>query len=101
MRLKKGDKIKVLSGKDRGKSGKILAILNKESKVLLDGLNVYKKHKRGRRQGEKGEVVLVPRPLAASKVVLICPSCNRAARSGFRFEGDKKVRFCRKCQAVI
>lgn len=101
MKLHKGDNVKVLSGKDRGKIGKILSVLTDKGQILVEGLNMYKKHRRPRAQGEKGEIVNVARPLPAGKVELICPSCGKATRVGARIEGDKKTRICKKCGSAI
>ncbi len=101
MRIHKDDTIKIITGKDKGKTGKILKVLLKKNKVLIEGLNLYKKHIRPKRQGQKGEVVLVPRPIDASNVMLVCLSCNQAVRIGNRFEAGKKVRVCKKCGTAI
>lgn len=101
MKLKKGDNVKVLSGKDRGKTGVVLRAMPNDDKIVIDGLNVFKKRSKPKKQGEKGQMVLVPRPLGAAKVMLICSSCKEATRVGFRVEGAKKVRYCKKCKANI
>ena len=101
MRLKKGDTVKIMSGKDRGKTGVVLRALPDDSKIVIDGLNTFKKHARPRRQGEKGQMIVVPRPLQASKVMLICTSCKEPTRVGSRLDGAKKVRYCKKCKATI
>ncbi len=101
MRLHKGDKIQVITGRNRGKTGKLLSSLKDRNLVVVEGINLYKKHKKAKRQGEKGETVLVPRPINASNVMLLCASCGRPTRIGFRLEGDKKNRFCKKCGASI
>jgi large subunit ribosomal protein L24 len=101
MKLKKGDNVKVLAGKDRGKTGTVLRALPAEEKIVIDGLNVFKKRSRPKRQGEKGETVLVPRPLPAAKVALVCSSCKQQTRVGVRVEGGKRVRYCKKCKADI
>jgi large subunit ribosomal protein L24 len=101
MKLHKGDNVKVLAGKDRGKTGKVLYAMPEEGKIVIDGLNVFKKRSKPRKQGEKGETVLVPRPMQASKVMLICSSCKEVTRIGSRLEGAKKVRYCKKCKATI
>jgi len=98
MKLHKGDQVKITSGKDRGKTGTILRALPDEEKVLLEGLNVFKKRSRPRRQGEKGQMVSVPRPMPVSKVMLICSVCKEPTRVGFRIEGKAKVRYCKKCK---
>ncbi len=99
MKIKKGDNVKIMSGKDRGKTGTVLHAYPEENRVIVDGLNVFKKRSRPKKQGQKGETVLVPRPMPASKVMLICTNCKRPVRVGFRVEGARRVRFCKKCQA--
>jgi large subunit ribosomal protein L24 len=101
MKLKKGDNVKILSGKDRGKTGVVLAAYPDMDKIQIDGLNVFKKRSKPRKQGEKGQIVAVSRPLAVSKVMLICPNCKEASRLGARIEGSRKVRYCKKCQATV
>ncbi len=101
MRLKKGDTIKILTGKDKGKTGKLLKILSKKNKVLIEGLNLYKKHVRAKRQGEKGELVSVPRPIDVSNVALFCSNCNQAVKVKYQFQGENKLRVCGKCRAAI
>ena len=101
MRFKKGDNVKILSGKDRGKTGTVLHAFPDEGKIVIEGLNLFKKRSRPRRQGEKGETVLVPRPMPAAKAMLICTSCKQPTRIGTRLDGAKKVRYCKKCQATI
>lgn len=96
MKLKVGDTVKVTIGKDKGREGKIEKIFPKERTVLIPGMNVYKKHVKGR--GEvKGGVYDLPRPLGFGKIALICPKCKKITRVGFRMAGSQKVRFCRKC----
>ncbi len=101
MKLKKNDNVKVMTGRDSGKSGKILSINVEKGTVVVAGVNLYKKHRRPRRQGEKGEIVTVPRPLRASNVRLLCGNCGKAARSGSRMEGEKKIRYCKRCGSQI
>ncbi len=101
LKIKKGDQVKILTGKDRGKTGKIIKVDYKTKKVIVEGLNLVKKHVRPRRQGEKGEIVQVARPIDISNVMLICPNCSKPVRVGFKLENEKKFRFCRKCQQII
>lgn len=100
MNVKKGDQVKILSGKDRGKTGSILKVHLEDVSVTVDGLNLYKKRVRPKRQGQKGETVLVPRPLPASRVMLVCSSCKKPTRVGHRIELNRKVRYCKKCKAT-
>lgn len=101
MRIKKGDTIKIIAGKDKGKSGKIIKLDVEKMTVVIEGLNLFKKHQKPKKQGEKGEMVSVPRPMAASKTMIVCSSCSKATRIGYRFDGETKVRYCKKCQAAI
>lgn len=88
-----------MSGKDRGKVGTVLHAMPAEDRVIVEGLNVFKKRSRPKKQGQKGETVLVPRPMPAGKVMLVCTNCKNPARVGFRTEGAIKVRYCKKCQS--
>lgn len=88
----------MLSGKDRGKSGKVLRAFPKEEKVVVEGLNLIKKHQRPKRQGQKGQTISMPRPVDISNVMLICQHCKKAARMGVKSQDGKKVRVCKKCQ---
>jgi large subunit ribosomal protein L24 len=101
MHIKKGDNVKVIAGKDRGKSGAVLRVFTDVERVSVEGVNVYRKHIRPKRQNQKGEVVEVPRAMNASNVMLICPSCKQPTRVGRRLEGDRRVRYCKKCSATI
>lgn len=99
--IKKGDKVIVTAGKDRGKSGKVIQILPAERKAVVEGVNVFKKHLRTRREGQKGQVIELPTPLADAKLQIFCERCQRGVRLGSRVEADKKVRYCKKCKEVI
>lgn len=99
MKLHKGDTVKIMKGKDSGKTGKIVNVLIDRNKVVVEGLNVFKKHSRPKKQGEKGEMVSVSRPLSASNVMLVCGSCKKTARVGFKIEEGNKFRTCKKCNA--
>lgn len=101
MNIKKGDTIKILVGKDRGKTGKVVSVDAKAGKVSLEGLNLYKKHVKPKTQGQKGEVVSIARPMDISNVAIVCSNCNKQTRVGFRMDGDKKVRYCAKCKGAI
>lgn len=107
MKLKTGDKVKILAGKDKGKSGKIIQVFVAEGKVVVEGLNLLIKHQRPRRQGEGGQRIQFPAPLAISNTALICPKCGNVARVGYKLidgEAGKKAskrRICRKCKEEI
>jgi len=97
MKIKKGDTIKVITGNDRGKKGVVAAVLPQAETIVVEGLNLKKKHVRPRQQGKKGELVRMPAPFSVSRVLLICPKCSAATRVGRR-EGS---RVCKKCNATI
>ena len=97
MKLKKGDNVLIISGKDKGKTAKILKSLPKQRKILVEGVNLKKKHVRPKRDGEKGQIVQVIAPIDASNVKIICPKCGKAARIGYKIDKDRKFRFCKKC----
>jgi large subunit ribosomal protein L24 len=101
MKIKKGDLVLVISGKYRGKKGKVLRALPKENKVVVEGVNLVKKHLKPRSGREKGEIVTIFAPISVSNVKLLCPNCQKPTRIGFKFENGKKVRICKKCQSVI
>lgn len=101
MKIKKGDQVKVLSGKDRGRTGKVLRVLPKDGKVVVEKTNLVKKHRRARHQGEKSERVSIPAPINASNVQLICLKCGKPTRIGVKMIEGKKVRACKKCKAEI
>ena len=101
MNIKKDDKIVVLSGKDKGKQGKVLVAEPKAGKVIVEGVNVATKHKKPQKQGEDGGIIKVETPIYVSKVQLVCPKCGKATRVGYKVTGDKKVRVCKKCGAEI
>jgi large subunit ribosomal protein L24 len=97
MELKKGDQVKIIAGKDRGKTGAVLHIVSSSGRLSVEGINLYKKRSKPKRAGEKGEVVSVPRSMNASNVMLICKNCKQTTRIGFRVDGKEKVRYCKKC----
>ena len=96
MKLKKGDEVEVIAGKDRGKRGRISSVLPGEDKVVVDGVNVMKKHRKARRDGAKGERVEMPFPIHVSNVMLVCPHTGKPTRIGYAMEGGEKVRISRK-----
>ena len=101
MNIKKDDKVVVLSGKDKGKQGKVLVAMPKTGKVVVEGINVATKHKKAQKQGEEGGIIKVETPLYASKVELVCPKSGKATRAGHKMGKDGKVRVCKKCGAEI
>lgn len=100
MKIKKGDKVKVLLGKDRGKEGKVVLVLVKTGKVFVEGVNLYKRHVK--KQGSvEGGIIDLPKPLDESNVALVCPNCKKITRVGYIMAGNEKVRICRKCKKEI
>ncbi len=97
MKIKKNDQVLVIKGKDRGKKGKVLSVLPKSSKVLVEGVNMKKKHQRPKRQGEKGQTIEIVTPLSASNLKLICSRCGKSVRVGYKIVEKKKIRICKKC----
>ena len=98
MKIKTGDTVLIILGRDRGKTGKVLEIFPKSGRIMVEGINIVKKHVKSKRSGEKGQRVEVPRPLNVSNVKLICPSCKRAVRVGYKtLENKKRIRICKKC----
>jgi large subunit ribosomal protein L24 len=96
MNIKKGDQVLVISGKDRGRKGKVIEALPKQTRVIIENINLRKKHVRPKKSGEKGQIVELPGPLNVSDVKIICPKCNKASRVGHKLEGKKKYRICGK-----
>ena len=101
MNIKKDDKVIVLSGKDKGKSGKVIAADPKGLKVTVEGVNVATKHQKPKKQGQDGGIIKVETPIYVNKVQLYCPTCQKGVRVGHKFVDGKKVRICRKCGAEI
>ena len=99
--IKKGDKVIVLSGKDVGKTGEVLAVLPKESKVVVEGVNVSFRHQKARKQGEESGTIKKSCPIYACTVMRVCPKCGKPTKAASKFVGDKKVRVCKKCGAEI
>lgn len=102
MNIKKDDKVVVLSGKDKGKQGKVLTADPKGLKVVVEGVNVATKHIKAQKQGQEGGIIKSENPIYVSKVALVCPKCGKGTRVGHKVgEDGKKVRVCRKCGAEI
>ena len=101
MKIKKGDKVRVIKGKDRGRENTVEKVFPKEGKVLVSGLNIYKKAVRPTQQNQKGGIFDVTKPLPVENVVLLCPKCKKPTRVGYQIEGGKKQRICKKCQGEL
>lgn len=100
MRIKKGDKVKILLGKDSGKTGEVKLVLGKEKRVFVEGVNMFKRHVR-KMEGIEGGIIDLPKSLDLSNVMLVCPNCNKPTRVGLKITGKEKVRVCKKCGKEI
>lgn len=100
LKFKAGDKIKIVAGKDKGRDGEIEKVLPRKGSVLVPGMNIYKKHVKGR-PGQKGGIYEIPRPLDFAKIALVCPKCKKPTRVGFKLIDAKKKRVCLKCKREI
>lgn len=101
MKLIKNDEVIITKGKDKGKRGKIDKVLIKENKVLVPGVNLYKKHYKSRIQNRPSEIMEITKPLPVGNVALICPKCKKQTRVGYKMDNKEKVRFCKKCNKKI
>ena len=102
MKIKKGDRVRVLTGKDRGKSGEVMRAIPETGKVIVDGVNVVKKHQRPTSATMQGGIIDKDMPIPVANVALICPSCGKPTRVGFKIDGDgTKVRVCKKCNGEL
>lgn len=102
LKIKKGDMIKVIKGKDKGKKGKVIEVLFAKKRALIEGINLAKKHKRRTQQDQKGGIVSIERPISIANVMVICKHCNKAARLGFKALSDgTKARFCKSCKETL
>jgi len=99
-RIKKGDTVKVLLGKDNGKTGAVERTLPKEGRIFVSGVNMFKRHIKKTGQNEGG-VIDVMKSMNLSNVILVCPNCKKGARVGFKIEGKVKSRICKKCGKEI
>lgn len=99
--VKTGDTVKIISGKDRGGIGKVLAVSPKEGKVIVEGLNMAKKHVKPRRQGETGGIVDAEAAIYSCKVMPVCPKCDKATRVAHKLVEGKNVRTCKHCGAEL
>ena len=101
MNIKKDDKVIVLSGKDKGKTGKVLVADPKNNKLIVEGVNVATKHQAPKKQGDQGGIIKVETPIYVSKVQLVCPKCGKPTRVAHKLADGKKTRVCLKCGAEM
>lgn len=99
-KIRKKDKVRVISGKDKGKEGEVLKVLPEEGKLFVAGVNMALRHLKPNRD-RKGGIVEIERFMSVSKVVLVCQSCQKPVKVGFKTEEGKKLRFCKSCQGLL
>lgn len=101
MKIHKGDKVKILKGKDRGKEGMVERVLPSQNKVVVAGINVFKKHLKSRGRRQESGIIDIVKPIPVANVAIICPKCNQQARVGYKISGKKKNRVCKKCGEIL
>jgi len=101
-KIKKGDLVMVIAGKDRGKKGKVEKVLTKKKKAIVTGINILKKHVRPSNKNPKGGIIEFPAPIDISNLMIICSKCNKPTRIGYKFiKNNQKIRICKKCHEVL
>jgi len=101
MKIRKGDNVIMLNGKDKGKTGKVIKVFAEENRVVVEGLNMLKRAVRARKQGQKGQIISKERAVNAASVALVCKSCGKPTRVGYKIDGKSKARICKKCGAEV
>jgi large subunit ribosomal protein L24 len=101
LHVKKGDEVLIISGRDKGKKGKVLEVSRKEGKVIVEDRNIVTKHVRPKKAGQLGGIVKAESAIYAGKVMPICPKCDKATRVGHEIKKDEKVRICKKCGGTL
>jgi len=100
-KIKKGDIVMVITGEDKGKTGKVIEVISKESRIRVEGVNIVKRAVRKSQQYPQGGFVEFPAPIHISNVKLVCPKCGKTTRPKYKIINEKKVRVCRKCEEII
>src|SRR5438128_661504 len=101
LKIKKGDTVKIVAGKDKGKTGKVEKVFPKENRILVTGINQYKRHLKARSQNQPSEIVTITKPIALENSMIVCPKCKLTTRVGYLFVDKKKQRICKKCNQKI
>lgn len=102
MKIKTGDQVKIIKGKDSGKTGKVEKVFPKKGKIIVSGLNIYKRHLKSQGQNKPSGIVDITKPINISNITLVCSKCNKPARIGYMIDkSGEKNRICKKCQAII
>ena len=100
-KIRKDDTVQVLTGKDKGKQGKVVQVLTKKDAVIVSGVNLVKKAMKRRSQQDAGGIAEIEAPIHISNVGIVCKKCNRPVKIGYKLDGDKKIRVCRKCGETL
>lgn len=101
MKIKKNDQVLIITGKDKGKSGKVLTAIPSLEKIVVESVNIRKKHLKPKKQGEKGQIAQMPLPIHISNAMLICSKCSKPTRVGYRVDDGGKFRVCKKCKEIV
>ncbi len=101
MKIKKGDLVIIKKGKDKGKTGKVEKVFAKTEKLLVEGINQYKRHLKARQQGQKSEIITITKPLSVANVALVDPKTNKPSRVGYKMEKGAKVRISKASQQIL
>lgn len=101
MKLKRGDEVLIVRGKDKGKKGKIEKVFTKENMVLIPGVNLYKRHFKSRMQNKPSEIIEITKPFHVGNVAFLCPNCHKESRIGYKVDSKEKVRICKKCNKKV
>jgi len=101
MKIKKDDTVLIICGKDKGKKGKVLEIFPRENRIVVEGVNIVRKHRRPRNEGEKGQIIEIVKSIDISNVKLVCPKCGQSTRVGYKIIEKKKYKIYKKCQQEI
>ena len=102
MHVKRGDLVKVIAGKDKGKEGKVLTAIPEQNKVIVEGVAIVSKHQKARMQGQQSAIIKKEAAIDASNVLRVCSKCGKAARTGIKIlEDGSKVRYCKKCNETF
>jgi len=101
LRIKKGDNVKVLAGKDNGKTGIVESVSVVAGRVVVKGINMYKKHVKPSRKYPTGGIIDINKAIQVSNIILVCPNCGKPTRVEYKFENESKIRICKKCNKSV
>lgn len=101
MKIKKGDKVKIISGKARGRESTVSVVLPRKGRIVVEGVNIVKRHVKPSARYKEGGIVEITKPIDVSSVMLVCPKCQQATRIGYKVGGNKKFRICKKCGGTL